>query len=490
MGIFLCPAIFLNYINLIWIDPKINNEENTQYQKAFKAITYEEKTQKEVFKTITKLHCFENIKNGIDFLKSIKFEIVIIIISGRISKEFYQELKNNINEILAIPKIIIFTRNSKKIKKENEKSKEIPIDHPFFNEGGVVDKFLSVKKNIENIIKSIKNYKRNDNEVIINISKNKERLLNEEIFNFEPISEIKQIILPLYFSNYLEIPKEEDIQTFNNFILNTYGKSDQKKELKELFSLLENVKEIPNEILSKYYVRAYTAQSEFYREMNLSLMKKDTKKYLTYIRMLYEGVKIKSLKSHNNSILYRGALMSQKELNNLKKFMLNKKKNLPSSMVYGRSFFSFSSDKSVAEKFYNMKISEKKEDLIPVFLILEGEKENAYNGNASISEYSFYETESEILFFPFSCFEIKSIEENKDNKDCIITLNYLAKYEIHFKNKKTEDLLRDVPKTNYSVQAFEINIINPKLSFPDWFYNKKPKPKHFLNSVLSKNKQY
>ena len=224
--------------------------------------------------------------------------------------------------------------------------------------------------------------------------------------------------------------------------------------------------------------------------MNLSLMKKDKSKYLTYIRMLYEGVKIKSLKSHSNSILYRGALMSKKELNNLKKFMLNKKKNLPSSIVYGRSFFSFSFKKEEAEKFYWDKTSKKNEELIPVFLILEGINENSFNGNASISEYSFYEAESEVLFFPFSCFEIKSIEENKDDKDCIITLNYLEKYEIHFKNKKTEDLLRDVPKTNYSFQAFSINIINPNLSFPDWVYNKKPKPKHFLNSVLAQNKKY
>ena len=66
----------------------------------------------------------------------------------------------------------------------------------------------------------------------------------------------------------------------------------------------------------------------------------------------------------------------------------------------------------------------------------------------------------------------------------------MEKYEIHFKNKKAEDLLRDVPKTDYSFQAFSINIINPKLSFPEWVYNKKPKPKHFLNSVLAQNKKY
>ena len=224
--------------------------------------------------------------------------------------------------------------------------------------------------------------------------------------------------------------------------------------------------------------------------MNLSLMKNDKNKYVTYIRMLYEGVKIKSLKNNSNKILYRGALMSKTELDNLKTHMLNKKKNLPSSIVYGRSFFSFSFKKEVAEDFYNRSKKKENEELKAIFLILEGKSENAFNGNASISEYSFYEEESEVLFFPFSCFEIKSIDQNKDGKDYIITLNYLEKYEIHFKNKKTEDLLRDVPKTDYSIQAFSINIINPKLSFPDWVYNKKPKPKHFLNSVLAQNKKY
>ena len=460
-----------NCINLIWIDPKINNDENTKYQKDLMPFT--------------KLNCFENIKEGIDSLKTIKYEKVVIIISGRISTSFYEELKNNINEILAIPKIIIFTRNTNKFIEENNKPGKFPIEHPFFNDGGVVNNYYKVKE----YIKSIKNEK--SCEININ-NENEEKLKNERLqiedsFNFEIISEKNQLILPLYFSNYLEIPNEEDIQKFNENILKAYGKSSQ---IKELFSLLKNVKEIPHEILSKYYVRAYTAESNFYKEMNLSLMKNDKNKYVTYIRMLYEGVKIKSLKNNSNKILYRGALMSKTELDNLKTHMLNKKKNLPSSIVYGWSFFSFSFKKEVAEDFYNRSKKKENEELKAIFLILEGKSENAFNGNASISEYSFYEEESEVLFFPFSCFEIKSIDQNKDGKDYIITLNYLEKYEIHFKNKKTEDLLRDVPKTDYSIQAFSINIINPKLSFPDWVYNKKPKPKHFLNSVLAQNKKY
>ena len=121
-------------INLIWIDPNITNDENTKYTNGLKAFT--------------KLNCFENIKEGIDSLKTIKFEKVVIIISGRISTPFYEELKNNINEILTIPKIIIFTRNSKKFIEENNKTGKFPIEHPFFNDGGVVNNYYKVKEYI------------------------------------------------------------------------------------------------------------------------------------------------------------------------------------------------------------------------------------------------------------------------------------------------------------------------------------------------------
>ena len=238
MGAFFsCNQVALSpdYINVIWIDSKINNDENTKYQKDLKPLT--------------KLNCFENIKEGIDFLKTIKFEKVVIIISGRISTSFYEELKNNLNEIIVIPKIIIFTRNSKKFIEENNKPGKFPIEHPFFNDGGVANNYYKIKE----YVLSFKNNKSSSAKIKmcayfaeINIDneneeklKKRERLKNEDIFNFEIISDKNQLILPLYFSSYLEIPKEEDIQIFNEFMLDAYGKSSQ---IKELFLLLKNVK--------------------------------------------------------------------------------------------------------------------------------------------------------------------------------------------------------------------------------------------------------
>ena len=81
---------------------------------------------------------------------------------------------------------------------------------------------------------------------------------------------------------------------------------------------------VPIEILSRYYSRLYTSDSSFHKNINkdLGLNKKD--KYLSFIKILYEGVKLKSLPLSNNNILYRGSKLSNEEINKIKNY-LNKK---------------------------------------------------------------------------------------------------------------------------------------------------------------------
>ena len=90
------------------------------------------------------------------------------------------------------------------------------------------------------------------------------------------------------------------------------------------------------------------------------------------------------------------------------------------------------------------------------------------SGNASIQEYSFYKNESEILFFPFSSFEIKKIKKINEN-EFIITLNYLGKYQNLFENEDSRDILERVPKTSKIAKyIFSANIIDPTLKIPNW----------------------
>ena len=67
------------------------------------------------------------------------------------------------------------------------------------------------------------------------------------------------------------------------------------------------MKNIPVEILCKYYARLYTAESSFYKILNsdLKMNNKDKYLYLPYIKTFYDGVKLKSLPLASNNILYK-----------------------------------------------------------------------------------------------------------------------------------------------------------------------------------------
>lgn len=202
------------------------------------------------------------------------------------------------------------------------------------------------------------------------------------------------------------------MRKFNHFILENYS---EKEKLVYLFNQLDISYHIPNEIVSKYWVRAYTGESTFYRNMNKDLRCNKIGLYLPYIHMMYEGVKLKSFFFKPESIIYRGAYFDKKEVSKLYGALSNKNPNLPGCLVYSKSFLSFTLDFNIAMKF-------KKN----VLLIIENYKDELCNncpGCASIKKFSFFKNEEEILIFPFSCFEINRIsvgEEIEKNKRSIL----------------------------------------------------------------------
>ena len=137
--LFLTSIFLINFysstkleVELVWIDKNINNKENTQYQKIFKKFEF------------LKLSCFDRVSKGMDYLKSLKFRQTIIITSGSLFPEFIQLFKNNINQLLICPKIIIFTSNREKFLSKYKNNPELSIQHPFFNSGSVQDTFQPV----------------------------------------------------------------------------------------------------------------------------------------------------------------------------------------------------------------------------------------------------------------------------------------------------------------------------------------------------------
>ena len=84
--------------------------------------------------------------------------------------------------------------------------------------------------------------------------------------------------------------------------------------MKELITqLLLNIN-IPCEILVKYWLRAYTLESNFYKKMNDYLKRKLGNDYDTYIKVVYNALHINSIVPSEEKILYLGAKINIKEI--------------------------------------------------------------------------------------------------------------------------------------------------------------------------------
>ena len=411
--------------NILWLDKKVNEAENSIYQSLL------------IEKKRFKLSTFTDIKDCISKLKQIKFEKTYLLISGALSKEFFIEFEKIIGEIKINPIIIIFTSSRKlKLIKQNILSLDnfnlFDINLVFDDFDKIISKFESQNEYMPNLIDSPIIYEPNDNS-----------------FSFEYIKELKDLIFPLSFIEFMEIPNKNEIIEFNHFLLDNYY-----KEMSNLIEqLLVDVK-IPIQILVKFWLRAYSLESNFYREMNYSLRRKLGNDFDIYIKTLYQGLLTKSINPFIEQILYRGSKINKKELDYINNSLKNKKEDLPGCICYNKAFLSASIDKDIALGFMlRNKLDENEEYVLYIFKRGEQlDKENATN--ADIQQFADKD-EKEILFFPFSCFEINRIENDimfGDQYFCIY-LSYIGKY------KSKIDKSEKIPETNFAKNILGSNIL-------------------------------
>ena len=376
----------------IWLDKNINTKENQNYVKELELIYQIE------------LKTYENIIKAIKYLETLNFEETKIIISGQLYDEFVLIFKEKVSKINVVPKIIVFTQDKNTFIKSHSDFRN--LNNKFYCLGGVVDSFDDVEKFLNNPIKPIPDVQ----------------------LTFEQIKTKEQLVLPLFFKSLIDALPNEAIEKYTISLYDNYAKNNNK--VKELLGPIKYIKDIPIEILSKYYARLYTIESEFYEKINKDLGLNKYDNYLRFIKILYEGVKFKSLPLSKEKILYRGAKISNDEIIKIKENMNKKIEGLPSSIVFSKSFLSFSKDESRAKYFF--KKGNINNDISRVLFVLEKNVEIDYNlsTHGDISKLSVYPNENEVLFFPFSTFEIKSIKEIYigNEKGYEIKLLYLDKY--------------------------------------------------------------
>jgi hypothetical protein len=156
-----------------------------------------------------------------------------------------------VNQLKVIPKIIIFTsfRRYKEIK-----GNILNLDtFNLFDIDLVFDHFEPVLNELK--CKNIYNFNQNC------FSNNFQSNQNNN-FSFEYIQESRQLILPLYLTDFLGIPNQNEIKDFNIFVLKNFSINENIKELIEQLLLKSKV---PLQIMIKYWLRAYTIESAFYR---------------------------------------------------------------------------------------------------------------------------------------------------------------------------------------------------------------------------------
>ena len=401
----------------IWIDLNIKSKENSDYAKILS-------------KLYKNLSLFTNVKDALMYLQTIKFKLTYIIISGSLFLEYIYLFKNIENNISTAPKLIIFTSESTKEKLKYVKE----IKNSFYNIGGLAIYFEEVEAFLN------KNIFGKELDFVLPLRRDKIQTGGD--FSFQIIENKDDLNGPINLNDLIIKPKRAEFKAFDKYLIDNYGDI-----MNELISQIFGV-DCPDPLRIKYWLRAYTLETKFYKDMNNDLMKEKSKLYLPYIKLLYSGLKSNSIKVNISNDLYRGALISKKELGNLINLTKNRKNyNIPFALIYCKSFMSFSLEKNVALDFMNGKNPNEK--TIRVLYILESksilDKKNVTN--ADLDGISYFENEKEILLFPFSIYEISNFV--KKNNYYEIYLSYLAKYKEIFKMKNQTLLYKSIFKSKF-----------------------------------------
>ena len=420
---------------IIWIDKEIEKMKNKEYIEELENINE--------FNVIT----FKEVDNAIIKIKEIRFVETYIIINNDMYYDFIEEFKKEEENIYIIPKIIIFTNS---IQKFIQKNKDISIKELIeknkkelkeeYSENDFIEKSKDIKKlkgisyynyRITTEFLDIKEFilkNHNDNKICFK--------QNKEEFILEEINEINQLYLPLYYRILIKINPFHDFNKFTNFLYNKYSNNKQMSEL--LYPLL-SFENIPIKLLYKYYIKAYTSESDFNNELNKDLLNGKINEYINFIKIIYEGIKLNSFINSSNINLYYGSKMKNEEIIKIKKCLNERKEDLPRIIIFSKTFLSFSKDKIIAEK----SLRKYNTNEIPVLFVLEKNNNNILNTHCDVENISFFPKDKEVIFLPFSCFEIKEIKNIIINEIEVfeIKLNYLEKYEykIEEEMKKIEN---------------------------------------------------
>ena len=414
-------------IKVLWLDPYIDQDEDGEELK---------KVLKEL-----KIDLYTKIMDVINYLKITEYEIIRIFINKAIYDEFLKYLKMYLFNIISFPQAAVLTDNEEEANQKNNENQS--GDKMYFYFGNKGNKL----ENVKNLLKAQQKMKEPE-------TKKRDMFNLNTQLTFEYINSKENLMLPLFFKSLIENAESDNIYEYTRELFKIYCQQNLAIQT-TVDSIEEN---ISIEELSKYYAKLYSIESGFYSDINKSLRMNQSKKYIPFIKVLYEGVKLKSLPLATDTMLYRGAVIGKDEIAKIKDYLKNKIEGLPGSIVFSRPFLSFSKDRDVAVSF--LINSGSSANLSKILFVLEKDDSIGYNisTHCDIEHLSFFQSEREVLFFPFSSFEIKELKEIALGSETgyEMRLLYLGKYLKDIENDK--DLMLNA--NNLPDSEFKKDLIN------------------------------
>jgi len=153
--------------------------------------------------------------------------------------------------------------------------------------------------------------------------------------------------------------------------------------------------------------------------------------------------------------------LSNNEIKRIEKYINSKHQNLPGAIVFSKTFLSFTKDKN----FLNSEGDNSELSNILFILINDDIMDHISSTHADIEHISLFPHEKEVLFFPFSSFEIRAIREKyiKGQKAYEIELLYLGKYlKELLKDKNLFETEGNIPDSEFGEEIIKFGLIKSK----------------------------
>ena len=381
-----------------------------------------DKLKKEVFGKEINVEKCSTVEEAFQIIKNkritYRFELIYVVIYIDLFEE-YCEIYSKQSDFLCAS--IIFSENVY----DNINKKY--INDFFYNPGGITDNYEYIKQYINTVqnntfLKIEKENFKDKRELSKGDYVEKIYLCISDKKNNIIIPTIMPKLIELFFK-YKFIDKlitNRELYEFQRLLLYSY--ESDKKLHDYILPSREKILKVPYNILGKYFLYLYTIESDFYKDLNRNLTHNEClDMYRQYIYVLLFSLSKSSYESFKKGEkLYRGSKMSEKEYKQIKEKFYKKSKE-EKLMFYCKNFLSFSKDRDIAKGF----ALDSPGNLVACLYTLTIKDSSEYFNNIDVGDNSPYK-EREILFFPFSCFTIEKIEEDKENNLKIFYIKYLS----------------------------------------------------------------